>query len=51
VTELKGVLVRGGEQPLADAVAIESAAFLRLAGSDDSRRRIAEFFASKKKPS
>ncbi len=49
VTELKAVLVRGGEQPLADAVKVESAAFLRLAGSDESKRRIAEFFDSRKK--
>lgn len=44
-------MVRGGTQPLADAILIESAAFLRLAGSDDSKRRIAEFFESRKKPS
>jgi hypothetical protein len=43
------VLVRGGEQPLVDALPIESAAFGRLAGSDESKRRIAEFFASRKK--
>lgn len=45
VTELMAVLVRGGEQPLADALPIESAAFGRLAGSDESKRLIAEFFA------
>lgn len=49
VLELKAVLVRGGEQPLADAVKVESAAFLRLAGSDESKRRIAEFFESRKR--
>jgi enoyl-CoA hydratase/carnithine racemase len=49
VTELKAVMVRGGEQPLADAVKVESAAFLRLAGSDESKRRIADFFESRKK--
>jgi enoyl-CoA hydratase len=51
VLELKAAMVRGGEQPLADAVKIESAAFLRLAGSDESKKRIAEFFDSRKKPS
>jgi enoyl-CoA hydratase len=50
VQELMAVLVRGSEQPLPDAVQIESAAFLRLAGSDESKRRIAEFFESRKKP-
>jgi enoyl-CoA hydratase/carnithine racemase len=47
--ELAAVLVRGGEQPLADALLIETAAFGRLAGSDESRRRIADFFTSRKK--
>ncbi len=49
VQELMTVLVRGGEQPLPEAVQIESAAFLRLAGSDESRKRIADFFESRKK--
>lgn len=49
VLELRAVMVRGGEQPLADAVKIESAAFLRLAGSEGSKKRIAEFFESRKK--
>jgi enoyl-CoA hydratase/carnithine racemase len=47
--ELAAVLVRGGEQPLADALAIESAAFGRLAGSEESKRQIADFFANRKK--
>ncbi|HVK17670.1 MAG TPA: enoyl-CoA hydratase-related protein [Fimbriiglobus sp.] len=42
-------LVRGVELPLADALALETEAFLRLAGSDESRQLIGEFFASKKK--
>jgi enoyl-CoA hydratase/carnithine racemase len=42
-------VVRGIELPLADALALETEAFLRLAGSDESRRLIAEFFASKKR--
>lgn len=49
VQELMAVIVRGSEQPLPDAVAIESAAFLRLTGSDDSKARIAAFFESRKK--
>ncbi len=47
--ELMTVIVRGSGQPLPDAVAVESAAFLRLTGSDDSKARIAEFFSSRKK--
>ncbi len=42
-------LIRGAELPLADALTLETETFLRLAGSDESRRRIGEFFASKKK--
>lgn len=43
------VLTRGGERPLADALPLETEAFLRLAGSDDSRARIVAFFAARKK--
>ena len=46
--ELAAVLVRGGEQPLDEAVRFESAAFGRLTGSDESRRLIAAFFERKK---
>lgn len=42
------VLTRGGERPLDDALKLETEAFLRLAGSDDSRTRIAAFFAARK---
>lgn len=49
VREVASVMTRGGEQPLADALPIETAAFLRVAGSDESKRRIAEFFAARKK--
>jgi enoyl-CoA hydratase/carnithine racemase len=49
VREVTAVMARGGEQPLADAIPIETAAFLRLAGSDESKRLIAEFFAARKK--
>ena len=47
--ELRSVILRGGEQPLVDALTIESAAFLRLAGSDESKAKINEFFAVRKK--
>ena len=47
--EVRSVMIRGGEQPLPDALAIETAAFLRVAGSDESKRRIADFFAARKK--
>lgn len=49
VREVMSVMIRGGEQPLPDALAIETAAFLRVTGSDESKRRIAEFFAARKK--
>jgi enoyl-CoA hydratase/carnithine racemase len=38
-------LVRGAELPLGEALALETETFLRLAGSDESRQLIAEFFA------
>jgi hypothetical protein len=47
--EAVAVLVQGAGLPLADAIKLETEAFLRLAGSDESRRLIAEFFASRKK--
>jgi enoyl-CoA hydratase/carnithine racemase len=43
------VLVEGTALPLAEGIAVETEAFLRLAGSDESRRRIAEFFAGRKR--
>ncbi len=43
------VMVEGAAIPLYDAIAIETEAFMRLAGSDESKRLIAEFFASRKK--
>jgi enoyl-CoA hydratase len=49
VRELISVMFRGGEQLLTDALIIESDAFLRVAGSDESKRLIAEFFAARKK--
>ncbi len=43
------VMVEGAAIPLYDAIALETEAFMRLAGSDESKRLIAEFFASRKK--
>ena len=43
------VMVEGAALPLYDAIALETEAFMRLAGSDESKRLIAEFFASRKK--
>jgi enoyl-CoA hydratase/carnithine racemase len=47
--ELYSVLVRGSEQPLADALPIETAAFCRLTGSAEANAKIAAFFASRGK--
>jgi enoyl-CoA hydratase len=41
------VMVHGAELPLSAAIQLETEAFLNLAGTDDSKRRIAEFFAAK----
>jgi enoyl-CoA hydratase/carnithine racemase len=43
------VLHEGAGLPLYDAIKLETEAFMRLAGSDESKRLIAEFFASRKK--
>lgn len=43
------VMVEGAVLPLYDAIKLETDAFMRLAGSDESKRLIAEFFASRKK--
>ena len=43
------VMVEGAALPLYDAIALETEAFMRLAGSDESKRLIAAFFASRKK--
>ncbi len=47
--ELYAVLVRGSEQPLEDALPIETAAFCRLTGSVEANEKIAAFFASRGK--
>lgn len=43
------VVYQGGSLPLYDAIKLETEAFMRLAGSNESKRLIAEFFASRKK--
>ena len=43
------VMTEGAALPLAAGIKLETEAFLRLAGSDESKRLIAEFFASRKK--
>jgi enoyl-CoA hydratase len=43
------VVSEGAPLPLRDAIALETEAFLRLAGGDESKRLIAEFFAARKK--
>jgi enoyl-CoA hydratase len=43
------VMIEGAALPLYDAIKIETEAFMRLAGSPESKRLIAEFFASRKK--
>jgi len=43
------VITRGAELSLAESLKLETEAFMRLAGSDESKRLIAEFFASRKK--
>jgi enoyl-CoA hydratase/carnithine racemase len=43
------VVVEGAALPLRAAIGVETEAFMRLAGGDDSKRLIAEFFAARKK--
>jgi enoyl-CoA hydratase len=43
------VMIEGAALPLYEGIQLETAAFLRLAGSDESKRLINEFFASRKK--
>ena len=49
VREAMLVLTRGGELPLNEALKLETEAFLRLAGSDESKALIAAFFAARKR--
>jgi hypothetical protein len=43
------VMSEGTALPLAEAIKLETAAFMELAGSPESKRRIAQFFAGRKK--
>jgi hypothetical protein len=43
------VMTEGAALPLYDAVKLETEAFMRLAGSAESKQLIAAFFASRKK--
>jgi len=49
VREALSIMIAGAPRPLPEAIALETEAFLRLAGSPESKRLIAEFFASRKK--
>ncbi|MBX9584996.1 MAG: hypothetical protein K2X87_32220, partial [Gemmataceae bacterium] len=49
VREAYRVATEGARLPLADGLRLETAAFLQLAGSAESKRLIAEFFAARKK--
>jgi enoyl-CoA hydratase/carnithine racemase len=49
VREALTAMTAGVAEPLADGLAAETAGFLRVAGSDESKRLIEEFFASRKK--
>lgn len=49
VRELLDVVERGAALPLNNAIGLETEAFLRLAGSGESKRLISEFFASRKR--
>jgi hypothetical protein len=41
-------LIRGAALPLKEALPLETEAFLRLAGTDQSKEKIAAFFSRKK---
>jgi enoyl-CoA hydratase/carnithine racemase len=43
------VMIEGAALPLYEGIKLETEAFMRLAGSDESKRLIAAFFASRKK--
>lgn len=49
VLALMSVVALSGGLPLVEALKLETDAFCKLAGSDDSRKRIREFFESRKK--
>ncbi len=47
--EAVGTVAAGADRVLADALGVETAAFLRLAWSAESRAKIAAFFAARKR--
>ncbi|MFO0799835.1 MAG: enoyl-CoA hydratase-related protein [Gemmataceae bacterium] len=47
--ELRRLLKVAASMPTSDGIALETEAFLRLAGSDESRAKIAAFFAARKR--
>jgi enoyl-CoA hydratase/carnithine racemase len=47
--EVYRLVIEGLPLPLADGIRLETEAFLRLAGSDESRAKIAAFFAGRKR--
>lgn len=49
IRDVLSVMERGAALPLVDAIRLETEAFLQLAGSDESKHLIAEFFASRKR--
>ena len=49
VLEAVNAAVRGAALPLADGLAVETEAFLRVAGSDEAKQLIAEFFAARRR--
>jgi enoyl-CoA hydratase len=48
-SEAMRVIIQGAALPLYEAIKLETEAFMGLAGSSESKRLIAEFFASRKK--
>jgi len=47
--EARRVVHEGSLLPISEGIKLETEAFMRLAGSEESKRLIAEFFASRKK--
>lgn len=48
-SEAMRVMVQGAALPLYEAIKLETEAFMKLAGTSESKRLIAEFFAARKK--
>ncbi|HEY2784651.1 MAG TPA: enoyl-CoA hydratase-related protein [Fimbriiglobus sp.] len=49
VRAVASVMTRGAQLPLREAIALETEAFMNLAGGEESKRLIAAFFAARKK--